>query len=406
MHKPVLQNAATDRTGTTPGVVPLSIAPETPGPIYVGSDVYRRAAFGNNHPLNIVRHSAVLDLVEMLGWLSEKTYQASERATVEQLREFHDRDYIDALQYAESEGQVAPEVRERYNIGTLENPVFEGLFERASMTVGGSILAAKLACAGHIVFHPSGGTHHGRPDRASGFCYFNDPVYAINTFLEQGRQKVFYVDLDAHHGDGVEAAFESEPRVMTVSVHEEERWPYSGAAGKSGQARNLPVPKGVNDSELNYLMEEAILPLAEDFSVDAVVICCGADCLAGDPLSGMMLSNVALWQAVDQLIALGQPTVILGGGGYNPWTVTRFWAGVLGRISGEEIPECLPDKAVEFMRSMECDLIDEEDVDEAWLTTMADSPYPGPIRNAVKSVASLVAPGNRSRMKGRKHDLA
>jgi acetoin utilization protein AcuC len=392
MHKPSSENIAAARTGIAPGVLPLSTAPESAAPLYVGSDIYRRAAFGNNHPLKIVRHSAVLDLVGILGWLDEDSFRASQPASVDQLLEFHDRGYIEALQYAESTGQVTPQIRERYHIGTLENPLFEGLFERASMTVGGSILAAELACQGHVIFHPSGGTHHGRPDRASGFCYFNDPVYAILTFLREGRERVLYVDLDAHHGDGVEAAFVDEPRVMTVSVHEEDRWPYSGAAGAEGGARNLPVPKGVNDSELDFLMQHAVLPLAEDFSPEAVVVCCGADCLAGDPLSGMMLSNVALWKAVDQLLELRRSTVILGGGGYNPWTVTRYWAGLWGRISGQAMPSRLPDEAVEFMRGMECDLIDEEDVDESWLTTMADSPYPGPVREAVKSVASMVAP--------------
>jgi len=378
-------------SGVAPGSAPLSAAQHLLGPLFVGSDVYRRAAFGNNHPLKIVRHSAVLDLVEILGWLPQKSFRASEPATIEQLLEFHDRSYVEALQYAETEGRVTPEMRERYNIGTLENPVFPGLFERAAMTVGGSIMAAELAGQGYVVFHPSGGTHHGRPDRASGFCYFNDPVYAIGSLLKQGRERVLYVDLDAHHGDGVESAFVGESRVMTISIHEVDRWPYTGAAGRSDNACNLPVPKGVNDSELDYLMQHAVLPLAERFSTDALVICCGADCLAGDPLSGMLLTNTALWKAVDQLLALRQPTVVLGGGGYNPWTVVRYWAGLWGKISGNQIPERLPDEAVSFMRSMEYDLIDDEDVDEAWLTTMADSAYPGPVRDAVVSVAATVS---------------
>jgi acetoin utilization protein AcuC len=201
-----------------------------------------------------------------------------------------------------------------------------------------------------------------------------------------------YIDLDAHHGDGVENAFVDEPRVMTVSIHEEDRWPYSGAAEdrRNGGARNLPVPREFNDSELDYLMQNAILPLADTFSPEALVLCCGADCLAGDPLSGMMLSNVALWDAVCELKSLGLPTVILGGGGYNPWTVTRYWAGMWGRINNLDIPARLPDEAVAMLSAMECDLIDDEDVDEKWLTTVADSPYPGSVRDAVKSVASFV----------------
>ena len=361
-------------------------------PIYIGSEVFRRAAFGSNHPLNIVRHSAVLDLVRILGWLSDEDFRASSPATVAQLTEFHDRAYVNALQYADATGKVDPEVRNRFNIGTLENPLFAGLFERAATTVGGSILAAELACDGHAIFHPSGGTHHGRPDRASGFCYFNDPVFAIRSFIAQGRQRVLYIDLDAHHGDGVENAFVDESRVMTVSIHEEGRWPYSGAADdrRNGNARNLPVPKGFNDDELKYLVDHAILPLAQSFSPDAVLICCGADCLAGDPLSGMMLSNGALWDTVETLIDLGQPTVVLGGGGYNPWTVARYWAGMWGRLTGQTMPQVLPEEAQTLLGRMQCDLIDEDEIEEDWSRSLVDSPYNGPVREAIKSLAAEV----------------
>ena len=370
----------------------LAPGPTTARPLYIGSDVFRRAAFGANHPLNIVRHSAVLDLVRMLGWLSDDEFRTSSPATVSQLTEFHDRAYVEALQYADSTGRADPEIRSRYGIGTLENPLFRGLFERAAMTVGGSIMAAELACDGHVVFHPSGGTHHGRPDRASGFCYFNDPVFAIRTFLKKGRERVLYVDLDAHHGDGVESAFADEPRVLTVSIHEQDRWPYSGAADdrRNGGARNLPVPKGFNDRELHYLLENAVLPLADVFSPDALLICCGADCLAGDPLSGMMLSNLALWDAVEKLIALGQPTVVLGGGGYNPWTVARYWAGMWGRLSGQAMPQQLPEEAQIMLGRMQCDLIDDDEIEETWITTLVDSAYDGPVREPIKSLVECV----------------
>lgn len=370
----------------------IANAPDEAPPLYVGSEVYRRAAFGGNHPLNIVRHAAVFDLLRILGWLPESSFRTNAPATVDQLAEFHDRAYIEALQYADSTGKVDADTRAKYQIGTLENPLFPGVFERAAMTVGGSILAAELACQGHVVFHPSGGTHHGRPNQASGFCYFNDPVFAIQTLLRQGMGRVMYIDLDAHHGDGVENAFVDESRVMTVSIHEADRWPYSGAAEdrRNGGARNLPVPREFNDSELEYVVHNAILPLARSFSPNALVLCCGADCLAGDPLSGMMLSNVALWDTVCEFTGFGLPTVILGGGGYNPWTVSRYWAGLWGIINGLEMPLRLPEAAIEMLSGMECDLIDDEDVDEAWLTTIADSPYPGPVRDAVKSLVSIV----------------
>jgi acetoin utilization protein AcuC len=358
-------------------------------PLFVGSDIYRKAAFGFNHPLNIVRHAAVVDLLTMLGWLSENDFRESKPASVKQLLQFHDRAYIKALQYANSAGKVEPRVRERYQVGTFENPLFPGLFERAAMTVGGSILAAELAAEGHVVFHPTGGTHHGRPDRAAGFCYLNDPVFAIMTLLEHGSERVMYIDLDAHHGDGVEEAFYEELRVTTVSIHEQNRWPFSGThSHPHAGAFNFSVPLHFNDSEFDYLMQNAVLPLVEGKDVDALVICCGADCLSGDPLSHMKLSNVALWDAVDQLIALEKTTIILGGGGYNPWTVTRYWAGMWARISGQKIPDSLPPEARAFMRRMECDLIEVEDIEEQWLTTVADTPYPGEIRDEIKSLVA------------------
>ena len=328
----------------------------------------------------------------MLGWLAEDDVRTCAPASVQQLTEFHDRAYVDALQYADSVGKVDPGTRLRYHIGTMENPLFPGVFERAATTVGGSILAAELACEGRVIFHPSGGTHHGRPDKASGFCYFNDPVFAVRTLLKEGQERVLYLDLDAHHGDGVENAFVEEPRVMTVSIHEADRWPFSGAADDrgSGGARNMPVPKGINDSELRYLLQYAIMPLLDSFSPDAFVICCGADCLAGDPLSGMMLSNVALWETVEQITALNKPTVVLGGGGYNPWTVARYWAGMWGRLTGQAFPERLPDNAIELLAGMECDLIDEEDVVADWMNTLVDSPYPGSVRDTIKSLAAEV----------------
>ena len=374
-------------------------------PLYVGSDVYRRAAFGSHHPLKIMRHSAVLDLVSILGWLPEESFRDTEPATIDQLLTFHDRNYVDALQYAESAGRVSTEDRERFQIGTMENPVFEGLFERASMTVGGSIQAAKLALEGHTAFHPSGGTHHGRPDRASGFCYFNDPVFAIRTLLDSGLSRVMYIDLDAHHGDGVEDAFKEDFRVLTLSIHEADRWPYSGRQGDESSI-NLPVPRGINDSEFELLVEHVVEPKIESFAPEAIVICCGADCLAGDPLSAMMLSNVVLWDTVDRILAFGRPTVVLGGGGYNPWTVARYWAGLWGRINGEDMRPELPDEARHLLATMECDLIDEEDILPEWLTTLVDNRNRGPVRDEIRSMVRQAESGRRLARGGQSCDVA
>ena len=210
------------------------------------------------------------------------------------------------------------------------------------------------------------------------------------TLIDAGLDRILYVDLDAHHGDGVQDAYANDPRVLTISVHEEKRWPYSGPVSDraGGAARNLPVPRGFSDSELSYLMKHAVLPLAEGFEPQALVVTCGADALGGDPLSGMALSNAGLWAAVEQLLRFCDHNVVLGGGGYNPWTVVRCWSGLWGRLSHRKIPSCLPLDAQAFMQGLECDLVDEEDVKPEWTTTLKDEPSTGPVR---KEVSDLVA---------------
>ena len=328
----------------------------------------------------------------MLGWLGNGQYLDSPRATEEQLTRFHDADYVRALKYSEEQGSVSKELREKYRIGTMENPVFPGLFERATTAVGGSILAAERALSGETAFHPSGGTHHGRPDRASGFCYFNDPVFAIMTLLDSGLERVLYVDLDAHHGDGVQDAYAQDSRVFTVSIHEEKRWPHSGLVeDRAGvAARNLPVPRDFNDSELEYLLDKAVLPLGREFDPQALVVTCGTDALDGDPLSALKLSNLALWNAVEKLLELTGRNVVLGGGGYNPWTLIRCWSGLWGRLSHRGIPAVLPLAAQTYLQQLECDLIDEDDIRADWITTLADPANTGPVREEIKKLVEIV----------------
>lgn len=357
-------------------------------PVFVGHEIYRQAAYGSNHPLAIPRVESVMDMCRVLGWLAEDQFCDSPRASEAQLARFHTPEYIAALRRASESGKVDAEIRRRFAIGTMENPLFPGVFERAATAVGGSIRAAELAREGRIAFHPAGGTHHGRPDRASGFCFFNDPAFAILALLDGGMQRLLYVDLDAHHGDAVQDAFQDEPRVRTISLHERGRWPHTGDASDTGRGRacNLPVPAGFNDSELRLLIDEVVLPLAAGVGPEAVVLVCGADALAGDPLSSMALSNVALWSAVARVAALAPAAVVLGGGGYNPWTVTRYWTGLWGTLSGRPIPGTLPEGARAILHRLECDLIDDEDVLPHWRATLADPRNEGPVRDEVRAL--------------------
>lgn len=346
--------------------------------VFIGHDVYRRAAYGTLHPLAIPRVEIVGDLCRALDWFGPGEYERSPRADEDQLAAFHDRKYIDALRRSDLSGRVEAELRERHGLGTMENPVFPGVFERASTSVGGSIHAARLALGGRIAFHPAGGTHHGRPSRASGFCFFNDPAFALLTLLEAGLDRVLYVDLDAHHCDAVQDAFASEARVRTVSIHEAGRWPYTGAFedDAGGRALNLPVPRGFHDDELQMLMRAVVLPFAGAFEPQAVVVTCGADAIAGDPLARMALSNTALWRAVRSLVDLTQVAVVLGGGGYNPWTLARYWTGLWATLSGRRIPQRLPFAARERLETLSCALVDDEDVRPEWVESLADPPRP------------------------------
>jgi acetoin utilization protein AcuC len=350
------------------------VSAKRPPPVFVGHDIYRQPAYGNNHPLAIPRVERVLDLCRALGWLQPEEFCPSPCASLSQLARFHTPEYIAVLRQAARAGKVDLQTRERFAIGTVENPLFPGLFERASTCVGGSIRAAELSLEGRMAFHPAGGTHHGRPDRASGFCYFNDPALAILTLLDRGIERLLYVDLDAHHADAVQDAFAADGRVWTISVHEQGRWPYTGAVSDTagGRACNLPVPSGFHDRELRFLLDELILPLGQGVSPQVVVLVCGADALAGDPLSSMALSNIALWSAASDIVALAPAAVVLGGGGYNPWTVVRYWTGLWGTFSGREISTTLPPAAREVFAGLECELIDAEEVSPLWSATLAD----------------------------------
>ena len=143
----------------------------------------------------------------------------------------------------------------------------------------------------------------------------------------------------------------------------------------------------MNDSEFDFLIGEAVLPLATRFSPQAVVLTCGADCLRGDPLSTMDLSNVALWDAAKRLTELSPAAVVLGGGGYNPWIVARAWAGLWARLCGFMMPDRLPRDGRRLLAGLKCDLVDDEDMRPEWTDTLVDVGNPGPIREELNAIA-------------------
>ncbi len=357
-------------------------------PFFVTSPVQRATGYPANHPLGIQRVAPVEDLARALGWLPHGVAEAP-MAELDQLERGHDRAYLEALVEADRTGGVSIESRQRFNLGNFENPLFPGLFRRAATACGGSMLAAELVAPGGIAYCPMGGTHHGRRDRASGFCYLNDPVMGLIRLLDQGFARVLYVDIDAHHGDGVEAFFAGDPRVLMLSVHEAERWPHTGRMNDraGGNARNLPVPSGLNDTEMAAIVDRALMPLGRNFQPDAVVVLCGADALADDPLSRLALSNGALWRAVSALVSLASRAVVLGGGGYNPWATVRCWAGVWAALNGYPAPAVLPAPAEAILRRLDWDMDDGvQDRPAHWFTTLADQPNEGLVRPEIDQV--------------------
>jgi acetoin utilization protein AcuC len=368
-------------------------------PLFLGSEIYRQSTYGPSHPLRVARVSTVIDLGRALGWLGPDQYRSSPRAKADVLTTWHTPDYIAALQRVEATQEARPDDMVRYHLGTVSNPVFPEMFRRPATAAGASILAGELLAGGGIVHSPAGGTHHGMPDRAAGFCYLNDPVFAILSLRAHGARRIAYVDIDAHHGDGVEHGFGADPDCLLISIHQEKRWPGTGKLDDDGggSSFNLPVPKGLNDTEFALILNELILPKVTEFAPDALILQCGADAVEEDPLSHLELSNNAHWSAVAALMGIAPRLLVLGGGGYNPWSVGRLWTGVWAVLNGHDIPERLPSEAESVLRGLEFKGNRRgRNPPEHWFTTLRDAPRPGPIRDEIRQGVEVLMCRNTS----------
>jgi acetoin utilization protein AcuC len=354
--------------------------------LLLGSEIYRGSSYGPWHPLRVPRVSTVLDLVRAMGWVGPEEFRLSPRAKPVALTLWHTPDYVAALQRAEESGVVDDATRARHGLGTASNPVFPEMFRRPATGAGASLLAGELLRDGGRVHNPGGGTHHGMPDRAAGFCYLNDAVLGLLSLRRNGVRRIAYVDIDAHHMDGVEHAFADDPDMLLVSTHEEKRWPFTGALEDRGvgQVFNLPLPRALNDSEFSHARDRLILPAVERFAPDAIVLQCGADALEEDPLSRLALSNNAHWDCLAALMPLAPRFLLLGGGGYNPWSVGRLWSGNWAVLSGRDIPGRLPPEAEAVLRGLRFEGNRRgRNPPEHWFTTLRDTPRSGPVRPEV-----------------------
>ncbi|WP_428927433.1 acetoin utilization protein AcuC [Marinibacterium sp. SX1] len=368
-------------------------------PLFIGNEIYRRSTYGGWHPLKVPRVSTVMDLSRAMGWLPGAAYLTSPRAKPHLLEAWHHRDYIAALQRAEARQAVSREETARFGIGTVSNPVYPEVFRRPATAAGGSILAGELLARGGVVYHPAGGTHHGMPGRANGFCFLNDPVLAMLSLRHHGVRRIAYVDIDAHHCDGVEVGFAGDPDCLMVSVHEEGLWPRTGAledrAGGSGL--NLPVPRGLNDDEMAAIRDGLILPAVAGFRPEAVVVQCGADAVEEDPLSHLGLSNNAHRGVVRGLMGLAPRLLVLGGGGYNPWSVGRLWTGVWAELNGIALPDRVTGAAEAVLRALTFEGNRRgKNPPEHWFTTLADAPRGGPVRAEIRERIAVLQDGIRA----------
>jgi acetoin utilization protein AcuC len=357
-------------------------------PRFIGSDIYRLPVFKPPHPLAVPRAMLAADLCAALGWLEAPQYEESPMATVEELCRFHGRDYIAALQRAELTQDLPADLRLTTRIGADANIIHPAVFRRPATSAGGALRAATLTAFGGIVHAPGVGNHHGQPNRASGFCFVNDITLAILRWRDFGIRRIVYLDLDAHHGDGVEAAFADDPDLLTISVHEANRWPRTGTASDPARAiHNFAVPQNFNDSEFSLLLNSKILPLIDAHAPEAILLLPGADALADDPMAKLTLSNNAIWSAVDAVIGRTKRLVVAGGGGYNPFALARCWAGIWAILNGVSVPDTLPEAAQTVLRDVTYFRAAGRNPPAHWLTTLRDAPNPGPISDEVFRMA-------------------
>lgn len=314
---------------------------------FVWGDGYLGYDFGE-HPMTPVRLDLTVSLARALGVLDHLTVIEPQPADHTQLLAVHNQDYLDAIRTASADpGYVG------FGLGSEDNPVFPGMFEAASLIAGGSRLAALEVWNGrsrHAV-NIAGGLHHAMRGSAAGFCVINDVVVAIRALLDAGAQRIAYVDIDVHHGDGVQAAFYDDPRVLTLSVHQDPRtlYPGTGSATETGNgagegaAVNLALPPGTSDDGWLRAFHAVVPGAVAAFDPQILVTQCGCDTHHEDPLADLALTvdgQRAAYAALHRLAhqVAGGKWLALGGGGYGVLRcVPRTWTHLLAEASGRPL---------------------------------------------------------------------
>jgi acetoin utilization protein AcuC len=324
---------------------------------------------GPGHPLRPQRVTLTWELIAAYGLDRADTVAQldAEPAGDETLSLVHTAEYIDATRRA---GHGEDGDWRRFGYGPGDNPIFDRMHEAGSAVAGASVAAARAVAVGAVnhAFNASGGLHHAMPARASGFCVYDDPAVAIAWLLDQGVGRIAYVDVDVHHGDGVQAIFYDDPRVLTASIHEysPESWffPGTGSADERGgpgapdSVLNVPMRPGTRDAEWLDAFRSQVLPAVRAFRPDLLVTQLGCDTHATDPLADLLLSTAAYHETARLLHELAHDStggrwVATGGGGYQ-WArvVPRAWTIAFAEMAGVEIPDRLPEAWVERASSL------------------------------------------------------
>jgi len=308
---------------------------------------------GPHHPMQPRRLKMTRDLLQCYG-LFESALELVEpqAALVEDVAEVHSRGFIDMIGQLDAGRPVAG--MQRYGFGGGDNPIFEGIYRSSMLYTGASAQSAQAILDGEgtcrVAFNIAGGLHHAHYDRAAGFCVLNDCAVALRR-LRKKYARVAYVDIDVHHGDGVQELFYADPTVLTVSLHESGRTLFPGTgftdeigiAEGEGYSVNLPFAPYTTDEIWLDAWRASALPILRKFDPEAIVLQMGTDAHELDPLAHVNLSAQGWLEAVKDVRGLGKPIVAIGGGGYNMTTVPRMWTLAIATLAGVELPDEIPE---------------------------------------------------------------
>ena len=319
---------------------------------FIYTNAYLDYDYGPTHPLRIIRLKLTYDLIKAYELLDLPSVQfiPTIKAEEKDLAAFHSEEYLEILKQA-NEGHLTRSAY-YFGLGPGDNPIFPGLYNFSLLLAGATLQAVDFVAdeKGEIAFNMAGGLHHAMRSRASGFCYINDPVIGIMRLLSRGK-RVAYIDIDAHHGDGVQKAFYETNQVLTISLHESGSTLFPGTGfeyeiGKGegeGYSVNLPFPHDTNDGVYIWAFEEVVPELIHAFQPDVVVTQLGVDTFYDDPLTNLHLSILGYEKVLKRIKDLAPRWVALGGGGYNISNVARAWTLAWAVMNGIELKEDLPE---------------------------------------------------------------